>query len=39
MNDEQPKDAKNEETFEDSPQESAMFLWDWCIYYDDEHIK
>jgi hypothetical protein len=39
LNDEQPKEAENEETIEDPPQESTMFLWDWCIDSDDEQIE
>jgi hypothetical protein len=39
LNDEQPNKAENEETTEEAPPESTMFLWDWCIDSDDEHIE
>jgi hypothetical protein len=31
--------SKKEETTEETTQESAMFLWDWCIDSDEEHIE
>jgi hypothetical protein len=39
INEEQPKEEENEEVIEENPQEYAMFLWDWCIDSDDEHIE
>jgi hypothetical protein len=34
-----PMKQGNEETTEETPQESAMSLWDWCIDSDDEKLK
>jgi hypothetical protein len=34
-----PRKQKNKEVIEETPQESAMFLWEWCIDLDDEHVE
>jgi hypothetical protein len=36
IDDDQAKEAKKEETIEDTSQESTMFLWDRCIDSDEE---
>jgi hypothetical protein len=39
LNDEKPKEEEKKETTKETPQESTMFLWDWCIDSDDEKIE
>jgi len=39
LNDEKLDKADHEETTEKAPTESTMFLWDWCIDSNDEHIE